>query len=214
MNKKIIFGILIFLTLSINVFSQENNEQNWFQRHFNNKIYLGYYSSYFDDNIKLLQGGYEAVLRLIDITPFYNLMDIGIGLNGLLAYDMVNEIQNDNFGHERPKNGRTTLGFELNWNVRLFIIPIPKINSRIYAEGCGMSLVVYSREFPNTLTILNGSKGTNVNIGTYYGFGMEYPVNNFRGYTTLRWYHTSNGKLYENNPALNTVGIVTGLQFK
>jgi hypothetical protein len=213
MNKRNVIGVLIFLFLSFNLFSQENNENNWFQRHFNNKIYLGYYSSYFDDNIQLLQGGYEAVLRLINITPNYNLLDIGIGLNGLLAYDVVNEVQKDNFGHERPKNGRATFGFELNWNIRLFVIPIPPINSRIYVEGCGMSLVVYSREFPNTLTMANGSKGAHVNIGTYLGLGMEYPISNFNGYTTLRWYHTSNGKIYENNPAVNTVGIIMGLQF-
>ena len=197
----------------MNTFSQENNEQNWLQRHFNNKIYLGYYSSYFDDNIQLLQSGYEAALSLINITPNFNLLDFGIGLNGLLAYDMVNEIQKDNFGNERPKNGRMTAGFELNWNVRMYIIPITKINSRIYIEGCGMSLVVYSRKFPDTLTQTNGAKGSYVNIGTYLGMGMEYPLSNFRGYTTLKWFHASNGKIYENNPALNSVGIVIGLQF-
>jgi hypothetical protein len=205
MNKKIVVVSFVFGVLTMNVFSQENNGVNFFQRHFNNKIYLGYYSSYFDDHIQLLQGGYEAVLKLIDITPNFNLLDIGIGLNGLLAYDMVNEIQTDNWGHKRPKNGRATFGFELNWNIRLFVIPIPAIYSRIYIEGCGMSLVVYSREFPET--------GTHVNVGTYLGLGMEYPLNNCKGYTTLRWFHTSNGDVYENNPALNTVGIIMGLQF-
>jgi hypothetical protein len=204
-NKGI--GILTFILgfLVMNVFSQENNEGNFFQRHFNNRIYLGYYSSYFDDNIQLLQGGYDAVLKIINITPNFNLLDIGIGLNGLLAYDMVNEIQKDNFGHERPKNGRLTVGFELNWNVRIYVIPIPKINSRIFIEGCGMSLVVYSREFPET--------GTHVNIGTNIGLGVEYPINNYKAYTILKWFHTSNGDTYDNNPALNTVGIIIGLQF-
>ena len=123
MNKKILCLIFVLVFLAINSYSQENTKQNWFQKHFNNKIYLGYYSSYFDDNIQLLQCGYEALLRLIDITPNYNLLDVGIGLNGLLAYDMVNEVQKDNFGHERPKNGRMTIGFELNWNVRMYILP-------------------------------------------------------------------------------------------
>jgi hypothetical protein len=153
----------------------------------------------------LLQGGYEGVLKLIYIIPNFNLMDVGIGLNGIFAYDMVYEIQTDHWGHQRPKNGRTTYGFELYWNIRLFLIPIPKINARIYAEGCGMSLVVYSREFPDT--------GTHVNIGTNIGLGMEYPISNYKGYTTLKWYHTSNGDVYENNPGLNTVGIIMGLQF-
>jgi len=201
MNRKaVVFGLF-----GINIYSQENGEQNWLQRHFNNRVYLGYYSSYFDDNIKILQGGYDAILKLIDITPSFNLLDIGIGLNGLLAFDMVNEIQTDNFGHERLKNGRTTVGFELNWNVRIYVIPIPKINSRIFVEGCGLSLVVYSRKFPET--------GTKVNIGTNLGLGMEYPINNFKGHTILKWFHSSNGDVYENNPALNTVGIIMGLQF-
>ena len=205
MVKKIIIFILLFGFLTINIFSQETSEGNYFQRNFNNRIHLGYYSSYFDDGIQLLQGGYDAVLRLIYINPHYNLLDFGIGLNGLLAYDMVNETQKDNFGNERPKNGRMTIGFELNWNIRLYVIPIQKINSRIFFEGCGMSLVVYSREFPEN--------GTHINIGTNIGLGMEYPINNYKAYTVLKWFHSSNGKPYENNPALNTVGIVIGSQF-
>jgi len=178
MNKKITFTILNFIFYGINIFAQENNEQNWFQQHFYSRIYLGYYSSYFDDSIQLLQAGYDAVLSLINITPKFNLLDVGIGLNGLLAYDMVNEVQKDNLGYERPKNGRMTIGFELNWNVRIYIMPIPKIDSRIFIEGCGMSLVVYSREFPET--------GTHVNIGTNLGLGMEYPIKNSKGYTILK----------------------------
>ena len=206
MHKKTIIFILLFGFITINTFSQETYDGNYFQRNFNNRIHLGYYSSYFDDNIKLLQCGYDAVIKLIYITPQYNLLDFGIGLNGLLAYDMVNGIQKDNFGNERPKNGRSTFGFDLNWNIRLYVIPIPKINSGIFIEGCGMSLVVYSREFPEN--------GTHVNIGTNIGLGMEYQINNYKAYTVLKWFHSSNGKPYENNPALNTVGIVMGLQFK
>ena len=196
---------LLLLAIATTAFSQETPEDNYFQKNFNNRIHLGYFSSYFDDNIHLLQVGYDAILKMIYINPQYNLLDVGLGLNGLLAYDMVEGIQKDNFGHERPKNGRTTTGFELNWNVRLYFIPIPKINSRIFAEGCGMSLVVYWREFPEN--------GTRINIGTNIGLGMEYPINNYKAYTILKWFHSSNGKAYENNPALNTVGIVMGLQF-
>jgi hypothetical protein len=205
MDKKIAKFILLFGLLTTTVFSQETSDSNFFQRNFNNRIHFGYYSSYFDDNIKLLQCGYDAVLRLIYINPRYNLLDFGIGLNGLLAYDMLNEIQKDNFGNERPKNGRSTFGFELNWSIRLYVIPISQINSRIFIEGCGMSLVVYSREFPEN--------GTYVNIGTNIGLGMEHPINNYKAYTVLKWFHSSNGKPYENNPALNTAGIVIGLQF-
>jgi hypothetical protein len=203
--KKFVVLAFVFGLVPINIFSQENNGGDFLQRHFNNRIYLGYYSSYFDDNIHLLQAGYDAVLKLINITPDFNLLDVGIGLNGLLAFDMVNEVQEDNFGHERPKNGRMTAGFELNWNIRIYVIPVRKINSRIFIEGCGMSMVVYSREFPQT--------GTCVNIGTNAGLGLEYPVNDYKAYTALKWFHTSNGDIYENNPALNTVGIIMGLQF-
>jgi hypothetical protein len=42
---------------------------------------------------------------------------------------------------------------------------------------------------------------------------MEHPINNYKAYTILKWFHTSNGDVYENNPALNTVGIIMGLQF-
>jgi hypothetical protein len=205
MNRKIVILSFAFGLLAMNGYSQENSEGNFFQKHFNNRIYLGFYSSYFDDNIQLLQGGYDAVLKLININPNFNLLDVGIGLNGLLAFDMVNEVQKDNFGNERPKNGRMTVGFELNWNIRMYIIPIQKINSRIFIDGCGMSLVIYSRGFPET--------GTHINIGTNVGLGMEYPINNYKGYTILKWFHTSNGKAYEHNPALNTVGIIIGLQF-
>jgi len=206
MIRGIAIFTLLFGLLTVSVFSQETPDNNYFQRNFNNRIYLGRYSSYFDDNIQLLQCGYEAVLKLIHINQHYNLLDIGVGLSGILAYDMVNEIQKDNFGNERPKNGRLTSGFELSWNARLYVIPIPKINSRIFIDGCGMSLVVYSREFPEN--------GTNVNIGTNIGLGLEYPINNYKAYTVLKWFHSSNGKPYENNPALNTVGIVMGLQFQ
>jgi len=206
MQKKFTIFILLFLFLSITIYSQEPPGNSFFQRNFNNRIHLGNYSSYFDDNIRLLQCGYDAVLKLININPQFNLLDFGIGLNGLLAYDMVNEVQKDNFGNDRPKNGRMTFGFELNWNARLYVIPILKINSRVFIEGCGMSLVVYSREFPEN--------GTYVNIGTSIGLGMEYPINDYRAYTVLKWFHSSNGKAYKNNPALNTVGIVMGLQFK
>ena len=81
--------IIILLLFTIPGFSQETAEENFFNRNFYNKVYFGYYSSYFDDNIQVLQCGYEAALKLIHFTPNFNLLDFGIGLNGLLAYDMV-----------------------------------------------------------------------------------------------------------------------------
>jgi hypothetical protein len=203
-KKAAVLALMAGIVLS-NLYAREGGEQNFFQRHLQHRVYWGFYDSYFDDHIKLLQGGCDAVWRLINISPQFNLLDFGIGLSGLLAYDMVTESRKDNGDHGRPKNGRSTFGVELNWSVRLYVIPLPPIDSRIYIEGCGMSLVVYSREFPDT--------GTQVNVGTYLGLGMEYPIKNGTAYTTLRWFHTSNGKTYDKNPALNTVGIVMGLQF-
>jgi hypothetical protein len=123
-----------------------------------------------------------------------------------MAFDQVNNSEKDNFGNIRPINARITPGFELNWSLRLYIIPIPQINSRIFLEGLGISLIIYTREYPDN--------GTFVNIGSHVGLGIEYPINNFKAYTTLRLFHSSNGKPYENNPALNAVGIITGIQFK
>jgi hypothetical protein len=208
MNKKIVIVAFIFSVFVLNIYSQENTAQNFFQRNLNHRVYLGLYSSYFDDNIKLLQGGYDCVLNLIHITPDFNLIDFGIGLNMLLAFDQVNESQRDIFGNDRPSNMRITPGIELKWTLRLYVIPIPKIDSRIYIdlEGLCNGLIVYFREFPDN--------GTHFNLGSHLGLGIEYPIGNFKAYTTLRMFHSSNGKSFENNPAVNAVGIMMGLQFK
>jgi hypothetical protein len=198
--EKIIILAFISGIISINGYSQENTVQNFFQRNLNHRIYLGLYSSYFDDNIRLMQAGYDCVLKLIHISPEFNLVDAGIGLNALMAFDDKGGSNNG-----RPQNARITPGFELNWSVRLYVLPVKKINSRIYLEGLGMSLVAYAREYPDN--------GTRANIGSHVGLGMEYPVNNHKAYTTLKLFHSSNGKPYENNPALNAVGILMGMQF-
>jgi hypothetical protein len=63
MKKKLTIFISLFVFLTISIYSQESLEDNFLQRNFNNRIHLGYYSSYFDDNIRLLQCGYDAVLK-------------------------------------------------------------------------------------------------------------------------------------------------------
>jgi hypothetical protein len=72
MRKKLILLAFMLGIILSNLSSQESQEQKFFQRHLNHRVYLGFYSSYFDDNIKLLQGGYDALLGLINITPTYD----------------------------------------------------------------------------------------------------------------------------------------------
>jgi|BioPla2DNA2_1021312.scaffolds.fasta_scaffold00623_21 hypothetical protein len=215
-NKKIVF-LLIFCLSTFGALAQEiesKDSESWFKRHFNQRIYFGHYGSYYSDNINMLQGGYDAVLKLIDISPKYNLIDFSLGLNVLTAFDQVKEPKEDNFGNMRPDYSRITPGFELNWCARLFILPISKINARLYVEGLGMSLVVYSRKFPDISTEDGRATGSAVNIGSHVGTGMEYRINNdLKGYISVRLFHASNGKKYENNPALDAVGIIMGVQF-
>lgn len=209
--------MLLLFMASFGVFAQQaesNTSESWFKRHFEQRVYFGYYASYYNDNIQLLQGGYDAVLKLIDITPKYNLIDFSIGANVLMAFDQVNEPKEDNFGNMRPDHSRITPGFELNWCARLFILPISKINARLYLEGLGMSLIVYTRKFPDINYEIGKATGTVVNIGSHVGMGMEYRINDdLKGYISLRLFHASNGKKYENNPALDAVGIIMGVQF-
>jgi len=60
MRNKLAASILL-LAIATTAFSQETPEDNYFQKNFNNRIHLGYFSSYFDDNIHLLQVGYDAI---------------------------------------------------------------------------------------------------------------------------------------------------------
>lgn len=198
--KVMLIGLLLFSS-TYAIESSNKNKGDFLVGNFNNRIYLGEYASYFDDNIRLMQIGYDYILQLIQITPNYNLFDFGLGLNGLLAFDNRGGVKND-----RLINARITPGFELNWSLRMYVLPIPKIKSRIYMEGLGMSLVAYSREYPDN--------GTKVNIGSHVGIGMEFPIDNYKIYTTLRLFHSSNGRGYSNNPALNAIGIIIGNQFK
>jgi len=186
------------------VFSQ-GNKKNWIQNHSTQRLYTALYASYFNNNIVLVQAGYDYAVRLISFTPEYNLLDLGLGINALSGFNQVNEEQTDNFGHIRPDYAQITPGFELNWNARMYAPPFPVVQARIFIEGIGMSLVIYARPYPQG--------GTNINIGSHAGIGIEYPVKAGYAYTAIRLFHSSNGQVYENNPALNAAGIVFGIQF-
>jgi len=206
MGKKTVFIILFFGIVALNTYSQEN-DSNWFKRHFEQRIYLGFYDSFGDEKANVLQAGYDAVLSLINITPIWNLLDFSLGLDVLFVRDQIDGDFVDNFGHNRTTDNRLIPAFELNWGVRLYFLTIPKIKTSIYLEAVPITLVVYTKPYPDG--------GTNVNIGTHLGFGMRSQINDsFKGFVTLRMFsHTSNGQPEERNPALDAVGIVVGIQF-
>jgi len=214
MKKAHLKIIIIMFLLSVSTINahatDESGEQNFFTKRLNHRVHFGLYSSYFSDNIKMLQAGYDCALKLMPAIPDFNLLDLGLGLNALLAFNEVHETYKDNFGHTRPTHARLTPGFELNWNIRLYVIPISPIKGRVFLEGSGLGLVVYSRGFPEK----EDAKGSRINVGSSLGIGMEYTINNYKAYTSLRLFHSSNGKDYVDNPALNAVGIVIGVQFK
>ena len=209
MGKKTVFIILFFGIVVLNIYSQENelNDGNWFKRHFEQRIYLGFYDSFGDEKANVLQAGYDAVLSLINITPIWNLLDFSLGLDVLFVRDQIDGDFVDNFGHNRTTDNRLIPAFELNWGVRLYFLTIPKIKTSLYLEAVPITLVVYTKPYPDG--------GTNVNIGTHLGFGMRSQINDsLKGYVTLRMFsHTSNGQPEETNPALDAVGIVIGIQF-
>jgi len=209
MGKKTVFIILFFGIVALNTYSQENelNDSNWFKRHFEQRIYLGFYDSFGDEKANVLQAGYDAVLSLINITPIWNLLDFSLGLDVLFVRDQIDGDFVDNFGHNRTTDNRLIPAFELNWGVRLYFLTIPKIKTSLYLEAVPITLVVYTKPYPDG--------GTNVNIGTHLGFGMRSQINDsLKGYVTLRMFsHTSNGQPEETNPALDAVGIVIGIQF-
>lgn len=163
------------------------------------RIYVGGYSSYFGDDIRMAQAGYDFVLALIRLNPDLNVLDVGAGAEALAAFDDRGDTTGD-----RPVNARMTPGFELNWSVRLYLLHSKTAKSRLFIEGQGINLVVYSRPFPDT--------GTKVNIGSNVGVGLATRLDQRELFATLRLFHSSNGKAYENNPALNALGLVFGVQ--
>lgn len=204
-----IITLLFVLLLPNNTTAQENQKDNesWFKRNFEQRIFLGFYDSFGDEKANVIQAGYDAVLNMINIRPTWNLLDFSLGLNALLVRDQIEKETVDNFGHTRSTENRLIPAFELNWGARLYFLPIHKIKTSLYLEAVPMSLVIYAKPYPDT--------GTRVNVGTHLGAGMKYSINDeLNGYTTVRFFsHTSNGKPEANNPALDLVGVVMGLQF-
>jgi hypothetical protein len=201
--------MVLLLVVSLNIVAQEiqTNSENWFQKHFEQRIYLGFYDSFGDEKANVLQVGYDAVLNLLNLTPTWHLLDFSIGLDALFVRDQIDKEVKDNFGHIRKTDNRLIPGFELNWGIRLYFLPIPKIKTSLYFEAVPITLVIYTKPYPDT--------GTNVNVGTHIGFGIKSQINDtVEGYATLRIFsHTSNGQPEATNPALDMVGLIVGLQF-
>ena len=206
------FIILFVLLLPANVIAQiaqenQDNNESWFKRNFEQRIYLGLYDSFGDEKANVVQAGYDAVLNFINITPAWNLLDFSLGLDVFCVRDQIDKEAVDNFGHIRTRDNRLIPAVELNWGVRLYFLPVPQIKASLYLEAAPMSLVVYARPYPDN--------GTRINVGTHVGLGMKYLINDkLKGYTTVRLFsHTSNGKAEVDNPALDMVGLIMGLQF-
>jgi hypothetical protein len=203
MTKSILAIVLLIITFSV-INAQENNEGNYFQNNFQQRIILGLYDSYYADNIGFVRGGYEAVLELIHITPEYNLIDFGFGLNALMAFDNRGGTAGD-----RPFTPRFTIGFDLYYAFRIYS-PLIKNRIRVFLEPFDIGLVIFTRPYPETVD----ATGTYINVSGQYSLGVEYKINqDIKGFMMLQLFHASNAKEYINNPALEGIGILMGLQF-
>jgi hypothetical protein len=204
---KIIVEILLFSTLSHNVIAQENQKdnENWFKKNFEQRIYFGFYNSFGNEKAGVVQAGYDAVLNFINIMPDWNLLDFCLGVDALFVRDQIEkEVTHEG---EWSVANRFIPALELNCLLRLHFLPIPKIKTSLYVEAAPKTFVVYAKPYPDG--------GTRVNIGTHLGLGMKYSINDHvKGYTTIRLFsHTSNGKPEAENPCLDMVGVIMGLQF-
>jgi len=180
--------VIFFCLLHLSLYSQESKTPQ-----FGHRVTLGNYNSFGEDDIGVIEAGYDFVFNTPYITPEYNICDFGIGASGLFAFD--------NLGNPR----QPVLGLSLNGNMRIYTPSFHK--TRIFLESI-ISLVTYSKEFPEN--------GTNINGGLHFGGGFEYNIeNSTKLFTKILWFHTSNSDVHgrDRNPSLNTVGIAVGIQF-
>jgi len=188
MEGKKYMGMIIFLCLlNSTLYSQENKPS-----YFGHRVTIGNYNSFWDDDIGVLEAGYDFILNFPYITPEYNIFDFGIGLSGLFAFDKQ--------GNPR----QPVFGLGLNGSMRIYTPVLRK--TRIFLEGV-MSLVTYTKEFPENGTVLNG--------GWHLGGGIEYNIENTTLlFAKILWFHTSNNDIYgrDRNPSINAVGIAIGVQ--
>ena len=137
MDKKIfiVFILLCIINAPI-LFSHENKIFN-----LDHRITIGNYNSYWNDNIDLLEAGYDFILNILHITPEYNISNFGIGLSSLFVFDNIHNPRHPVFG------------FGINGSVRLYSPIIIKTN--LFVEGI-ISLVIYTEDYPQNGTMING----------------------------------------------------------
>jgi hypothetical protein len=189
MNKRLLVFVCIFNVFAFNLFSQENNKIV----DFGHRLTLGGFYSYTDNNIGILEPRYDFIINVPYINPKYNLIDFGIGISVIMAFDGKDDIRLPVFG------------FGLNGSMRIYTPYIKK--ARLFTEGI-MSLVLYTRNYPEN--------GTKINGGWHIGGGFEYSIEeDAKIFSSINWFHNSNNDIYgqERNPSINAIGFMTGIQF-
>jgi hypothetical protein len=184
--KKYLIVILFLINIPV-IYAQEDKNID-----FSHRITLGAFYSYTNDNIGILEPKYDFIINFPYINPNYNILDFGIGLSMIMAFDGNGNVRIPVFG------------FALNGSMRLYTSPMAK--ARLYAEGA-MGLVFFTRSYPENGTMLNGSM--------HVGGGFEYNLeNNTKLFFSINWFHISNNDVYgrERNPGINSIGLLTGLQ--
>jgi hypothetical protein len=95
--------LIIFLCLLNSILNaQENKFIFWGHR-----VTIGNYNSFWEDDIGIIEAGYDFILNFLYIAPEYNILDFGIGLSGLFAFDEL--------GNPR----QPVLGLGLNGSTRI-----------------------------------------------------------------------------------------------
>ena len=185
-NSKLICVAIMFLKICFSpLYSQENKLLD-----FGRRVTIGNYNSY-TNNIGVIEAGYDFIWNFPTFKN-YQLMDLGIGLSGLFAFD------------DKGSPRTPVMGLGVNGNMRIYTPSIRK--TRLFFDGV-MSLVLYSKDYPENGTKLNG--------GWHLGGGFEYSLEkNTKLFASVRWFHTSNNDVYsrERNPSINALGIAIGIQ--
>jgi hypothetical protein len=189
MLKKIIGTILFLCIINVTLFTQEKKGKI----DFGHRMTIGAYYSYTDNNIGMMEPRYDFIVNCLYLSPDYNILDFGIGLSVIMAFDENNNVR------------MPTFGFATNGTMRLYSPPIRKI--RLFTEG-GMSFLVFTKNYPE-----NGSK---MNFALRVGGGFEYKLSDStKLFTAMDWFHISNNDIYgrERNPSINAISINADIQF-